>query len=85
MHNRLMHPPCYNIIINSERGKRMSDGNYNRNLLPYHNYQSGVRAGKAQMRMLAVKAFEQWYDAAFPDTPPCDKARAKQDFESYLS
>ncbi len=26
----------------------MSDGNYNRNLLPYRNYQSGLRAGRAQ-------------------------------------
>lgn len=26
----------------------MSDGNYNRNLLPYRDYQSGLRAGKAQ-------------------------------------
>lgn len=26
----------------------MSDGNYNRNLLPYRDYQSGLRAGRAQ-------------------------------------
>lgn len=38
----------------------MSDGNFNRNLLPYHNYQSGVRAGRASMRTLAVQAFERW-------------------------
>lgn len=31
----------------------MSDGNINRNLLPYKNYQSGVRAGRASMRTLA--------------------------------
>ena len=33
----------------------MSDGNYNRNLLPYHNYQSGVRAGKAQAKIKAIE------------------------------
>lgn len=38
----------------------MSDGNFNRSLLPYHNYQSGVRAGRASMRTLAVQAFEHW-------------------------
>jgi len=38
----------------------MSDGNYNRNLLPYHQYQSGLRAGKAQMKTLALQAFTTW-------------------------
>lgn len=38
----------------------MSDGNYNRNLLPYHQYASGLRAGKAQMHTRALKAFETW-------------------------
>lgn len=38
----------------------MSDGNYNRNLLPYHQYQSGLKAGKAQMHTLALRAFSLW-------------------------
>lgn len=38
----------------------MSDGNYNRNLLPYHQYTSGLKAGKAQMHTLALRAFSQW-------------------------
>lgn len=38
----------------------MSDGNYNRNLLPYHQYQSGLKAGKAQMHTLALRAFNIW-------------------------
>lgn len=41
----------------------MSDGNYNRNLLPYRNYQSGVRAGRAQAKQLALQAFMAWLDA----------------------
>lgn len=40
----------------------MSDGNYNRNLLPYKPYESGLRAGRAQMREKALKAFENWMD-----------------------
>lgn len=35
----------------------MSDGNFNRNLLPYHDYRSGLRAGRAAMRTLALQAF----------------------------
>ena len=38
----------------------MSDGNYNRNLLPYHQYTSGLKAGRAQMHTLALRAFERW-------------------------
>lgn len=40
----------------------MSDGNYNRNLLPYHNYQSGLRAGQAAMRHRAVEAFARFLE-----------------------
>ena len=40
----------------------MSDGNYNRNLLPYRQYQSGLKAGHGQMRTLAVRAFTTWME-----------------------
>ncbi len=40
----------------------MSDGNFNRNLLPYKNYQSGLRAGKAQMKIRAIAAMKQCID-----------------------
>lgn len=32
----------------------MSDGNFNRNILPYQNYQSGLRAGKAIAKAKAI-------------------------------
>lgn len=41
----------------------MSDGNYNRNLLPYKPYESGLRAGRAQMREKALQAFTAWLQA----------------------
>lgn len=41
----------------------MSDGNYNRNLLPYHDYRSGLRAGRAQAKQLAIAAFKEWLDS----------------------
>ena len=37
----------------------MSDGNFNRQLLPKTELSSGLRAGKAQMRVKAEKAFDE--------------------------
>ncbi len=53
----------------------MSDGNYNRNLLPYHQYASGLRAGKAQMHSKALVAFRQWLE---------DEGYSKEDTEKAL-
>ena len=38
----------------------MSDGNFNRNLLPYTPYQSGMKAGKSIARMKALEAFRTY-------------------------
>ncbi len=37
----------------------MSDGNFNRQLLPKTELSSGLRAGKAQMRVKAEHAFNE--------------------------
>lgn len=37
----------------------MSDGHFNRSLLPSNNYASGVRAGKSQMRQSAMNIFQE--------------------------
>lgn len=47
----------------------MSDGNYNRTHLPRHDFQSGVRAGRAAMRQKALEAFRAFVDERFPETP----------------
>lgn len=44
----------------------MSDGNYNRNLLPYNNYKSGFNAGRMQMKKNAEIVFIQWFKSKFP-------------------
>lgn len=62
----------------------MSDGNYNKNLLPYHNYQSGVRAGRAAMKTLAVRAFQNWLSAECPDKSESERMKAVEDFKSLL-
>ncbi len=72
-------------IVNINTEGSMSDGNYNRSLLPYNNYQSGLRAGRAQMRALAVNAFKHWLDLNFPTYTPERKAQALREYESYLS
>ncbi len=43
----------------------MSDGNFNRQLLPKTELASGLRAGKAQMRAKAEKAFVQFVNEEF--------------------
>ncbi|MBR6482882.1 MAG: hypothetical protein IKT26_06640 [Bacteroidaceae bacterium] len=45
----------------------MSDGNFNRNLLPYRNYQSGLRAGRATLRTQALQALEELLPTHIPD------------------
>lgn len=37
----------------------MSDGNFNKQLLPKTELSSGLRAGRAQMRTKAEKAFDE--------------------------
>lgn len=39
--------------------ENMSDGNFNRQLLPKTELSSGLRAGKAQMRQKAERAFDE--------------------------
>ena len=47
----------------------MSDGNFNRSLLPANSYQSGVRAGQAQMRIKAINVLSELLSGHFPDLP----------------
>lgn len=49
----------------------MSDGNINRNLLPYTQYQSGLRAGQARMRTQLLSLLEKELQARLeePITP----------------
>ena len=44
----------------------MSDGNFNRALLPSTPYRSGVKMGQQQMKARAVEAFRAWAKEKFP-------------------
>ena len=45
----------------------MSDGNFNRQLLPKTELSTGLRAGKAQMRSKAEHALKEILDEYFPN------------------
>lgn len=45
----------------------MSDGNFNRALLPHTPYQSGLQAGKRLCRMHAIEAFKDYLHTYRPD------------------
>ena len=62
----------------------MSDGNFNRQLLPKTDLSSGLRAGKAQMRMKAEKAFDQVLDTFLLGEVNEKKKAMKQMFTSLL-
>ena len=44
----------------------MSDGNFNRALLPQTPYASGVKMGQAMARAKAERAFREWLQAERP-------------------
>lgn len=48
----------------------MSDGHFNKCFLPHNQFQSGMRAGKAQQRMKAVEAFRLFLDEKMPELTP---------------
>ena len=46
----------------------MSDGNFNSNLLPYRDYRSGLRAGRATMRTQALQVLSELLPTHLPET-----------------
>ncbi len=44
----------------------MSDGNFNRALLPSTQYRSGLKMGRGQMKALATEAFAETLKEKFP-------------------
>lgn len=53
------YPPSFNRYYPLFINIIMSDGNFNRQLLPKTELSSGLRAGKAQMRVKAERAFDE--------------------------
>lgn len=62
----------------------MSDGNFNRALLPKNELTAGIRAGKAQMRAKAEQAFQETIEHFLPDMTDEAKREMKEVFLSRL-
>lgn len=63
----------------------MSDGNFNRALLPHTPYQSGLKAGKAMGCMHALEAFKDYLKQFHPDLDDSDFLKQVEQFRHYLS
>lgn len=62
----------------------MSDGNFNRQLLPKTELSSGLRAGKAQMRAKAEHAFDEVINTFLTDVSTTHKVAMKQRFMELI-
>ena len=63
----------------------MSDGNFNRALLPSSPYGSGVKAGRAQERQRALAAFGAWLRAMWPEMSEEELAQHERTFHERLT
>ena len=63
----------------------MSDGNFNRSLLPSGGYASGVRAGESRMRVRAARAFRQWLAETCPGIAPGELDRHVSRFAALMA
>lgn len=62
----------------------MSDGNFNRALLPKSELSAGIRAGKAQMRTKAEQAFLETIDHFLPNLSAEKRQEMKEDFMNHM-
>ena len=62
----------------------MSDGHFNRSLLPRTDYQSGVRAGRAAAQRLAEEVLARLLAQHEADLPPTKAAQVLDDFRMQL-
>lgn len=63
----------------------MSDGNFNRALLPHTPYQSGLKAGKAMGSMHAIEAFKDYLAKFHPELDNESILQRLEDFRQLLS
>ena len=62
----------------------MSDGNFNRALLPHTPYASGLKAGKTMTRHKALEAFSAWIAEAFPAQTTDERSARIEEFRRLL-
>lgn len=62
----------------------MSDGNFNRALLPSTPYASGLKMGRQQMRVKATSAFAKLIEKEFPERSPQEMLELCDRFSQML-
>lgn len=62
----------------------MSDGHFNKCFLPHNQFQSGLRAGKAQQRMKSVEAFQRFLEDIMPELDPATRKSYTDSFKQEL-
>lgn len=62
----------------------MSDGIFNRSMLPSNSYQSGVRAGRSQMRIKAIQLLDELLNEELVDVDEGKRAEFLQLFRQRL-
>lgn len=62
----------------------MSDGNFNRSLLPHTPYHSGMQTGKAMMRMQALEAFRNYLQEMHPQLSENETKEHEERFRTLL-
>ena len=63
----------------------VSDGNFNRALLPHGGYASGVRAGEAAERIGAAKTLERLLAEVMPDMADAERNAMVKRFKELLT
>ena len=62
----------------------MSDGNFNRSLLPHTPYHSGMQTGKAMARMQALEAFKRYLHELHPELSENEIKERSEAFKPFL-
>lgn len=62
----------------------MSDGNFNRSLLPHTPYHSGMQTGKAMARMQALEAFKCYLSQNHPELSENEIKERIECFKGFL-
>ena len=63
----------------------MSDGNFNRALLPHGGYASGVRAGQAAERKRSVSVLERLLEEKFPELKEEERLQVVRRFKEMIA
>ncbi|MCF0194021.1 MAG: hypothetical protein HUK00_02425 [Bacteroidaceae bacterium] len=62
----------------------MSDGNFNRALLPHTPFSNGLQIGRKQGLQIALQAFDSFLQQEMPELSDEQMAAKRQLFASYL-